>query len=269
MKRYAVIGYPVEHSKSPQLHEAGFQEFGIDATFEKIEVKPEDLENWLKNDFREHFAGAAVTLPHKIEVRKYIDRESEAARKIGAVNTLINNNGIIEGTNTDGIGALRAIQSAMSVVEKRVLVLGAGGAARAIIFALKTAGAQVAVWNRTPEKAKELAKEFEVGFVERLEDAARVASHLDLFVNTVALNAGTFWPRDFFSEKGKYPSWVAFDASYEPLETPFLLEAEESGAEIITGDKMLVHQAIEQFKLWHGIAPEAEIFGGCVFFMIL
>lgn len=265
MKRFAVIGFPVEHSKSPQLHEAGFQEFGIDATFEKIEVAPEDLGNWVKNDFRKDFFGAAITLPHKVEIRKYVDRESEAVKKIGAINTLTNNNGIIEGTNTDGLGALRSIQSTMSVVEKRVLVLGAGGAARAIIFALKTAGAHVAVWNRTASKAKELSKEFEIGFVENLEDAARIAQNLDLFVNTVSLKAGTFWPKDFFSEKGKHPSWAAFDVSYDPLETPFLMEATNSGAEIITGDKMLAHQAVEQFKLWHGVEPEVEIFEDAFF----
>ncbi len=265
MKKFAVIGHPVAHSKSPQIHQAGFQEFGIEASFEKIDIAPEELENWVKKDFCEQFAGVAVTLPHKIEIRKYIDRESEAAQKMGAVNTLINNDGVIEGTNTDAVGVLKALETVTDVKEKRVLVLGAGGAARAAVFALKTAGAQVAVWNRTVEKAQTLADEFEVGVVKSLDEVAQIAEKIDIFVNTVSLKAGKFWPENLFSQKDSEAPWFAFDASYEPLETMFLLDAEAHGAEIITGDKMLVYQAIEQFKLWHGIEPEPEVFEDAFF----
>ncbi|MDH3325011.1 MAG: shikimate dehydrogenase, partial [Candidatus Peregrinibacteria bacterium] len=144
MKKFCVIGHPIKHSKSPVLHQAGFVEFELEAEFNAVDVAPENLENWVKNDFANDFDGAAVTIPHKENIRKFINLETEAAQKIGAVNTLFKQDGVICGTNTDGIGALKAIQTEiLNLKDKKVLILGAGGASRAIIFALKTAGAQV------------------------------------------------------------------------------------------------------------------------------
>lgn len=258
MKKFAVIGHPIEHSRSPQLHEAGFIDFEIDAEFEAIDVAPEQLGEWLRGDFLEHYSGAAVTTPHKIAIRKFLDSETDAAAAIGAVNTITNVEGKIVGTNTDGIGALRAVLTEMDPTDARVLVLGAGGVARAIAFALNTAGAHVSVWNRTTAKAVKLAAELGVHCLPDLELALPIAEKIDLIVNATAGNPTM--PDDWWS-----PHQVAFDVQYEPLVTKFLEDAEAAETRTITGDKLLVHQAIEQFKIWHGIEPEPEVFENAFF----
>ncbi len=262
MKQYAVIGSPIEHSKSPQLHTAGFEEMEIDAKFEAIEVDPEYLGSWIEKDFRPYLQGCAVTIPHKTEILKYVDTLSDAAIKIGAVNTLYWDQGKIIGTNTDGVGALRAIQSTMPKLEKKkVLILGAGGASRAIIFALQMAGAYVAIWNRTTDKAQQLAEEFEAGFVEEITEEA--FGLFDLVINTTSVGLKEWKsvvPSEYWSAEQ-----VAFDIVYDPLETKFLSDAADAGCEYITGDQMLVHQALEQFRIWHGVTLEPEVMGNAFF----
>lgn len=258
MKKFAVIGHPVAHSRSPQLHEAGFVDFEIDAEFEAVDVAPENLGEWLRSEFLEHYSGAAVTTPHKIAIRKFLDSETDAAKKIGAVNTITNIEGKIVGTNTDCLGALRAVMTEMDPADTRVLVLGAGGVARAIAFGLSTAGAHVSVWNRTPEKAVQLAGELDIHYLPDLKLALPIAEKIGLIIN--ATSTDPEMPEDWWS-----PHQVAFDVRYEPLVTKFLENAEAAEARTITGDKLLVHQAIEQFKVWHGIEPEPEVFENAFF----
>jgi len=185
MKKFAVIGFPITHSKSPQLHQAGFQELEIDAEFEAIEVLPENLEQWIKNKFRPYFQGVAVTLPHKETIKKYIDRESEASKKIGAVNTLYWEKGQIIGTNTDCIGALKALQTVLNPFQKKVLILGAGGASRAIIFALQMAQCEISLWNRTKEKAENIAQEFNIKHVPLIENIE--PEDFDIIINATSI----------------------------------------------------------------------------------
>lgn len=254
-KKFCVIGHPISHSKSPQLHEAGFEEMEIEASFEKVDVAPENLSEWIRNEFP-NFGGAAVTIPHKETIRKFLDFETEAATKIGAVNTLFWKEEQMGGTNTDGIGFLRALQTeVLNLKKKRVLILGAGGAARAMIVALEAAEAQAALWNRTPEKAQKLAQEFEIGFVEELSEEA--FGLFDVIVNATSVGLKEW--KSVIPENFWEPHQVAFDAVYDPLETKFLSDAEAVGARTVTGDKMLVFQALEQFKLWHGIELEPEV----------
>jgi shikimate dehydrogenase len=261
MKRFCVIGYPINHSKSPSLHEAGFQEMGIEAEFEAVQVKAEDLEDWMKNEFPK-YDGVAVTIPHKEKIRQFVDEETPAAKSIGAINTLYRENGKVIGTNTDCMGALKAIQSELlDLKEKNVLILGAGGASRAVIFALKTAEANVVILNRTLEKAAQLADEFEVNFIEEL--GVSEVDHLDLIVNATSVGLKAWnTPLD---AKFLSPHQVVFDMVYDPLETRLLAEADEVGCRTITGDKMLVFQAIEQFKLWHGIELESQVMENAFF----
>jgi len=217
------------------------------------------LENWIKNDFRQNFDGVAVTIPHKETVRNFIDLETEAAAKIGAVNTLFKQDGVICGTNTDGVGALKALQTEIhNIKDKKVLILGAGGASRAIIFALKTAEAEIFIWNRTEEKAQNLAEEFEVNFLEKDHLQAVVFAKFDIIINATSVGLKEWKsvvPEDFWQSHQ-----IAFDIVYDPLETKFLSDAADHGAKVVTGDKMLCFQAIEQFKIWHGVEPELEIF---------
>lgn len=261
MKKFCVIGYPIKHSKSPNLHNAGFREMHLDAEFTAVEVNPEDLDAWMKNEFK-NYEGVAVTIPHKETIRKYVDRETEAAQKIGAVNTLYRENGLVIGTNTDCLGALKAIQTELlHLNNKKALILGAGGASRAIIFALKTAGMHISLWNRTAEKALKLAGEFNISPVENLKTID--TRDFDLIVNATSVGLKEWKspvPQDFSS-----PHNVVFDIVYDPLETAFLSHAQEQKATIVTGDKMLVFQAIEQFKIWNHIELEPEVMGAAFF----
>ncbi len=261
MKKYCVIGHPISHSRSPQLHEAGFAEMDIDAEFVAVDVKPEKLGEWIEKKFKPNYAGAAVTIPHKEAIRPFLDFETEAVKQIGAVNTLFWENDTLGGTNTDTIGILRAISTVMDPTDKNVLILGAGGAARAAVFGLKSTGANIVIWNRDYKKAQALAGEFECLAV---EDFKKIDSEaLDLVMNMTPV--GLKEKKSLVPENFWLPRHVAFDAVYEPLETKFLFDAEQSGAQTITGDQMLVFQALEQFRIWHDVELEPEVMGNAFF----
>ncbi len=255
MKKFAVIGHPINHSKSPALHQAGFAELEIDATFEAIDVKPEELRDWMINEVQ-NYAGVAVTIPHKESILPFVDKLTEASKSIGAINTLYWENEVLFGTNTDCIGALKALQTEVPNLDgKDVLILGAGGAARAIIFALRTANANITLWNRTPEKAENLAEEFEVETTEELQDLS--PEKFDIIVNTTSVGLKewkSIIPEDFWS-----PHHTAFDIVYDPMETKFLSDAADREASTVTGDLMLSFQALEQFHLWHKVELEPQV----------
>lgn len=261
MKKFAVIGHPVAHSRSPQLHEAGFIDLEIDATFEALDIAPEALATWLKSDAR-FYHGVAVTIPHKEALVKLIDKCAPAAEQIGAINTLYWEDHVLCGTNTDGLGALRAIQAEIpNLQDKKALVLGAGGAARAVVFALMTAGAKTSIWNRTTNQALKLAGEFGADPVESLSSIN--PDKFDLVINATSVGLKEWkspLPADFWT-----PHHVAFDLVYDPLETKFLSDAAAAEARIITGDAMLVAQALEQFRLWHGLELEPEVMATAFF----
>lgn len=258
--RFAVIGYPVEHSRSPQLHEAGFREFEIDASFEKINVPPENLATFLKEE-AQHYTGIAVTVPHKEAVLPYLDFYTEAAQNIGAVNTLYWKDGKLCGTNTDGLGALRALKTQTEVEGKTVFVLGAGGAAKAVIYGLKAAGAEVIIYNRTFSKAEALANQFDAVALESLQLA--IPQEIDIVINTTTVGMNEY--RSLFPEDFWMPQHIGFDIVYSPLYTKFLQDCESVNGTCITGDKMLIYQALEQFRLWHGKVLETEIMESAFF----
>jgi len=259
MKKFCVIGYPIKHSKSPQIHHIWFDEFGIDAEFVAIEVKPEDLEQFIYQNFLSNkvYDGAAVTVPHKIEIQKFLENETQKAKKIGAVNTLFFENQKLSGTNTDADGALLAILAIeKNIKNKKVLIFGAGGASRAIIFSLKDAGCDVYIKNRTEEKAIKLAEEFGCNFLENENFTQSIFNQFDIIINATSVGLKTWTsvvPADFWSQ-----NQIAFDVVYDPLTTKFLSDAKNAGAKIITGEKMLIYQAIAQFKIWHNLEPTSK-----------
>lgn len=261
MNKFAVIGSPIAHSKSPALHEAGFSELGLEAEFAAIEVKPADLASWLSINMID-YTGLAVTIPHKETILKLVEKVSPAAEAIGAINTLFWEHDVLYGTNTDCLGVLRAVQTEIGNLEgKKVLLLGAGGAARAAVFAMQTAEARTTIWNRTYPRAINLAEEFSTESVESLEDIN--PDNFDLIINSTSVGLKAWeslLPADFWT-----PHHVAFDMVYDPLETRFLSEAADAGARTITGDQMLVHQALEQFHLWHKVELEPEVMGNAFF----
>lgn len=208
------------------------------------------------------YHGVAATIPHKEALLDLVQVVSPAAQAIGAINTLYWENEVLHGTNTDCVGVLRAVQTEIADLEhKKVLLLGAGGAARAALFALQTAGAQVTVWNRSHQRAQIAATEFEATAVKSLSQVQ--ADDFDLVINSTSVGLKSWdsiLPSDWWS-----PHLVAFDMVYDPLETRFLSEAADAGARIITGDQMLVQQALEQFRLWHNVDLEPEVMGQAFF----
>jgi len=258
---FGVMGEFAENSKSKYMHNPAFKENNVNAVYLPFKIDHgKDLENFM-NNFREfHFAGSAVTIPHKETVMQYLHELDETAKAIGAVNTIKSNNGKLIGYNTDCVGAINALKEKVELAGKTVLVIGAGGAARAIVYGLDVENAEVTIVNRTFEKAQKLADEFSVksiGFVKLNIDK------FDVFVNTTSVG---MYPDVDSSVLDSFPkNRVVMDIVYKPLKTKFLQIAEECGCEVITGEKMLIHQAIAQQKIWTGNEPDFDFMSECFF----
>jgi shikimate dehydrogenase len=254
-KVYGIIGYPVSHSLSPVMHNLAFRELGVKAVYGAFPVKPEDLSQAIRGVKALGISGLSVTIPHKVEVMKYLDEIDEKAKEIGSVNTIINREGSLFGTNTDWIGALKAFEEVrVSLSGKRVVVLGAGGASLAIIYAMIQACAkEIVVYNRTFEKAKEVAERFSVLAYpwEALSEA-----YGDILINATSVGLKSF---DSPVDKEVVSRFsVVMDSVYIPLETKLLAMAKEENKITIDGLKMLLYQGVEQFKLWTGLMPPVE-----------
>ncbi|MBP9718044.1 shikimate dehydrogenase [Candidatus Gracilibacteria bacterium] len=253
-KLYCVIGQPIAHSASPRLHNGWFRKLAIKARYEAVEVAPEDLRVFMKT-FREKYAGGNVTIPHKEKVMKYLDVISDEAKKIGAVNTIVNKKGKLFGHNTDMYGALSSLKNGgvRSLKNKRVLVVGAGGAARAIVYGLSTAQAHVVIANRTLSKAKKLAREFDV---QAINLAEWQYEKVDIIINatSVGLKDKNTTPlsnlKSVLKNTQKKP--IVMDIVYNPKMTKLLKDARSAGCAIITGDHMFIGQAKKAFELWTG-----------------
>jgi len=254
-KVYGIIGYPVSHSLSPVMHNLAFRELGVKAVYGAFPVKPEDLSQAIRGVKALGISGLSVTIPHKVEVMKYLDEIDEKAKEIGSVNTIINREGSLFGTNTDWIGVLKAFEEVgVSLSGKRVVILGAGGASLAIIYAMIQACAkEIVVYNRTFEKAKEVAERFSVLAYpwEALYDA-----YGDILINATSVGLKSF---DSPVDKEVVSRFsVVMDSVYLPLETKLLAMAKEENKITIDGLKMLLYQGVEQFKLWTGLMPPVE-----------
>lgn len=266
--RYCIIGYPVKHSLSPRLFNAAFKKAKLSAQYEFAEIAPEKLGKFMRS-FRANFAGANVTIPHKQAIIKYLDKLSPEARKIGAVNVIVNRQGKLIGYNTDVYGAMEAVRGVESEERKATgekflkgkfaFVLGAGGAARAVVYGLKKAGAHVTVLNRTLAHAKKLARDFKCEFG-RLEDFEKIfaSAPCDILINTTSVGMWDMTPLPNFKKiiaagtavatAKKRP--IVMDIIYRPRITKFLRDARAAGCKITTGDKMFLAQAAKTFELW-------------------
>lgn len=243
-----VIGDPVDHSLSPLIHNAGYQALGIDDQFVYVasRVKIEHLSNFIKGIRTMQIRGISVTNPHKIATLSLLDEVDSTAQKIGAVNTIINEDGKLKGYNTDWLGITAPLEKKTSLKNKTVAVLGAGGAARAAIFGLLQKGSQVIIFNRTQENAESLAREFGCDFLS-FNDLKKIKT-MDIIFNTIPSDLN----KEFISD-----NQIVFDAIYSPLETKLLKDAATKGATVIHGTEMLLQQAVAQFKLYTGLnAPE-------------
>lgn len=253
-----LIGHPVEHSFSPPMHNAAFAELGLDYAYVAFDVNPDDLKSAVDGAKSLNIKGFNVTIPHKIEVMQYLDELDEVARLIGAVNTIDFKN--LKGYNTDGIGAVRAIEEVTSIKDKNVVVAGAGGASRAISFYLAKFGAgSMTILNRNANKAKDLAgdvlKSDLIGDV-GADSISEIDSYLkdaDILVDTTPLGMDPHINDEPIAKSdAMHDGLVVFDAVYNPNETVLLKEAIKAGAKPVYGIKMLLYQGAESFKIWTG-----------------
>ncbi len=250
MKVFGIIGWPVSHSLSPAMHNAAFRALGIKAVYGLLPVVPNSLKEAISGLKALGIEGVSVTIPHKEAVFPLLDEVSEVARRIGAVNTILNRGGTLYGTNTDWIGALKALEEKISLKGKRAVVVGAGGSARAVVFALKEAGAEIFLYNRTLARAHELASQFDAKAFP-LDKISQAEGDILIQTTSVGLMEDrSVVPREILSR-----FQVVMDLVYQPLKTKLLREAEEAGCEIIDGLSMLVYQGAEQFRLWTGVEP--------------
>jgi shikimate dehydrogenase len=247
--------HPAGHTRSPALHNAAFRALGIDAVYLAFDVPPARLADALAGARALALRQLAVSLPHKQAVLPLLDEVDETARRIGAVNTVTLRDGRLVGSNTDWIGAVRALERETGLSGARAVVLGAGGSARAVVFGLLERGAHVTVLNRTPARARELSRALGAHADGPLEALART-SH-EVLVNTTSVGLR--------SDASPVPAAaiaagaVVLDAVYDPEWTRFLRDARARGARVVTGRWMLVHQAAEQFQIWTGRAAPLEV----------
>jgi shikimate dehydrogenase len=254
--RLAVLGHPVAHSRSPAMHGAALAALGLDGewTYEAIDVPPDGLEGRVREMPAQGFVGANVTVPHKGAALALADRLSEPAREIGAANTLSFRDGEIHAENTDAPGFLDVLPRPPRGC--RALVLGAGGAGRAVVWALVREGAEVGVWNRTRLRAGHLCEELGGAPVElpRQEE-------YDLIVNTTAVGLRG---EDPFAELplsrgGFSPSQTVVDLVYGDERTELLAGAAEAGAAIVDGIEVLARQGARSLRIWTGLEPPLDV----------
>ncbi len=253
-----VIGWPVTHSRSPRLHGFWLQRHGIDGAYLPLSVRPEDFATAVRGLAAAGFAGANVTLPHKQTAFALCDHVEEFASRAGAVNTLVFEGGRIIGRNTDGFGFLANLRAhGVDPAAGPALVLGAGGAARAIVAALQDLGVAVSLANRTPAHAAALAGMLPGVRLVAWQDRAAALAGQALLVNTTALGMQGQPPLDL--DLAAAPRGLAVaDIVYVPLETPLLAAARARGLRAVEGLGMLLHQARPGFEAWFGVAPEVD-----------
>lgn len=250
---YGIMGSPVTHSLSPAMHNRAFAELGLNKIYVPFTVI--DVGAAL-NGFRAlGVRGVSVTIPHKQAVIPLLDSVDPVAAAIGAVNTLVIDNGHIHGLNTDWLGATRALAQVMEVSGRRVLLLGAGGSARAIGFGLKEAGAEVILASRTPERGRRLAEDLACEW-HHLQDVAGIRA--EALVN--ATSVGMAPEIEELPARGLAFSAfrVVMDIVYSPLETRLLREAAQAGCLVVNGLEMLLLQGAAQFEIWTGKAAPLE-----------
>jgi len=251
---FALFGNPVGHSLSPLMHNAAYKKMGINASYCSccVERPHEAIEKIKKRSIR----GASVTIPFKTAVIPYLDEVQDSARTIGAVNTILHDDkGRLRGYNTDWIGIVLGLEESLKIQDKTFAILGAGGAARAVVFGILQKGGTPLILNRTTTRGEEMALEFGCPFHHLSEIEAIRA---DCLINTT--------PVGMAPEEGKSPiatealtnfRWV-MDCIYNPLKTRLLQDAEGAGCTTISGVGMFVHQGAEQIKIWTGKEPPRD-----------
>lgn len=268
-KLCGLIGDPVEHTMSPAMHNAAFREAGIDYLYVPFLVKQDKLGKAIDGMRALNIRGLNVTIPHKVGVIRFLDELDPLAEKIGAVNTIVNDAGVLKGYNTDATGFLRALlDKGVEPEGKTVAVLGAGGASKAISFILADRGARLVILNRRLELdwAEELAGRLSQVFKKKAEalelneeNMARVLTKSDILVNATSVGMIPNTDRTPVGGGLLRPGLFVFDVVYNPIKTKLLREAEAAGAKTIGGLDMLVWQGALAFEMWTGVKAPVKL----------
>ena len=262
-----VIGHPIEHSMSPVIHNAALNDLALDYVYLAFDVLTNDLEKAILGIKKGNIKGINVTIPHKEAIIPYLDELDPLSKQIGAVNTIKNEGGVLLGRNTDALGAKQALLDAGFKIEgKKALILGAGGAARAISFALSEKSDEIFISNRTEERAIKLAKELQekakikaTGKDMSEKTLRTLAYSVDILINTTPIG---MYPKidispiskDFLNE-----NLFVFDIIYNPLQTRLLKDAKETGSKILNGLDMFINQGALAFEWWTGKTPNVKL----------
>lgn len=254
---YGVVGLPLGRSLSPVMHNAAFRAKNLNAVYLAFET--EDIEGCLRGMRALGIRGMSVTIPHKSAVIPLLDEVNDLAKRIGAVNTLVNHNGRLTGYNTDAPGAINALEDKIQLAGTDCLLIGAGGAARAIGFMLKQRGARLTVANRSVKRGEALAGLLRCPFLP-LDEVAGIKA--DLLVQATPAGMYTQEDRSIVPPETLKQGMVVMDIVYNPVETRLLRDAREKGCRTINGVAMFLNQGAEQFRLWTGMdAPLAAMAG--------
>ena len=255
-----VIGHPIEHSKSPKIHSYWLMKNQMNGSYSRIDISPGDLKDGIKKLIDQNYNGFNVTLPHKERIIDLCDVVDETAQKIGAVNTVLIKEGKLAGINTDAYGFTQNIAAnypKFSFTNKKIAVIGAGGAAKAVLDGLIKKGvAEIRLTNRTMEKSVALKNQFDGPInIFKWDQRHAILKNVDLVVNTTSLGM-TDQPALEINLEHLPQHALVNDIVYAPLMTDLLTNAKQQGNDIVTGIGMLLYQAQPAFKLWTGVMPE-------------
>ena len=252
---YAVIGDPIDHSLSPNIHNAAFRQLGLDHTYIAYKIPAGELSAGIGALKEIKIAGFNVTIPHKIEMMKFLDEMDTTSKVIGAVNTVVNDDGKLKGYNTDMIGFLDPIKKRnLTIKGSQVMLLGAGGAARAIMTAMvKEKASKITIVNRTMENANKLAEFAKKigGNIEivSLQEANKLISDHKFIINSTSIGMDN--EPSHISTENMNENSIVYDIVYQPMNTDLIKKSKEKGATIIYGYEMLLSQAACSFEIWH------------------
>jgi shikimate dehydrogenase len=263
----AVIGDPVEHSLSPAMHNAAFQKLGLNIVYVAFKVTKNELKEAISGARSLGLRGLNVTMPHKNAVISYLDETDSTAEAIGAVNTILNNHGKLVGYNTDGKGAMIALQeNGVDPEEKKMLLLGAGGAAKAIAFQAAQEVEELVILNRTPEKAEQLAELLSKKFDKKVKGGALSAEVLkkeletaDILVNATSVGMHPYVNRSPVPPDLLRRDLCVMDIVYNPLETKLVKDAKAVGAKVVVGLEMLLYQGAVAFEIWTNCPAPVDV----------
>lgn len=267
-----IIGDPIEHSMSPVMHNAAFKNRGVDYVYLPFRVKKEELGKAIEGMRALNIRGLNITIPHKVAVIQFLDELDPLADKIGAVNTIVNDDGVLTGYNTDATGFLQALlERGIEPKGKSVVILGAGGASRAISFILAERGSSLVILNRTWNKAKICADRISEIFQSEAaalklnrENLAAALNQADILVNATSVGMSPNINETPVASNLLKPSLVVFDIVYNPIKTRLQREAEAAGATVISGLDMLVWQGALAFEKWAGLKAPIGVMRGKV-----